>query len=146
MPSDAFSQLDRLAGRTQRKIPNAPRLLKEIVHPLCCEISHRKSSDSFCCSLASHQPQTFVPEGWLTQEVGGQGQREEKPMDSQQEERRTALTAMVVGRGREARLVHCWSRAKGTFHPFVFQLFVFSPCAMLETVGQKILLLCSGLA
>ena len=45
----------------------------------------------------------------------GQVQRE-KQTDSQQEEKRiVALTAMVVGRGKEVRLVLCLSRAKGTF-------------------------------
>ena len=45
----------------------------------------------------------------------GQAQEREKPMDSQQEEKRIALTALEAERGREVRLALCWSQAKGTF-------------------------------
>ena len=43
-----------------------------------------------------------------------EGQERERQTDSQQEEKRIVLTALEAGRGREARLALCWSRAKGT--------------------------------
>ena len=43
-----------------------------------------------------------------------EGQEREKQTDSRPEEKRIVLTALEAGRGREARLALCWSRAKGT--------------------------------
>ena len=39
----------------------------------------------------------------------------EKPTDSQLVVKRIALIVMEAERGKEVRLVHCWSQAKGLF-------------------------------
>ena len=47
--------------------------------------------------------------------LGVQELGKEKPTDSQLVVKRIALIVMEAERGREVRLVHCWSRAKGLF-------------------------------
>ena len=81
-----------------------------------CAVKYRiESHHSFVALSRFSSIANIVPERWLTQEGVVGRQEREKPTDSQQEEKRTALTALAAEIGREGRLVLCLSRAKGTF-------------------------------
>ena len=81
-----------------------------------CAVKYRiESHHSFVALSRFSSIANIVPERWLTQEGVVGRQEREKPTDSRQEEKRTALTALAAEIGREGRLVLCLSRAKGTF-------------------------------
>ena len=125
MPSDAFSQLEHIAGRTDMVFHWVLRnTFQKLLYcwkkpsSMCipCAVKYRiESHHSFVALSRFSSIANIVPERWLTQEGVVGRQEREKPTDSQQEEKRTALTALAAEIGREGRLVLCLSRAKGTF-------------------------------